>query len=115
MSEAQPNIGGLLEEILKRVSQDTEYLTIDDVAARLKCNRKTIVTRISEGVYREGIHYFRPEGIQTKGKQKGYPWRCDPLFKWSAIVAWVEGQESQPKAENSGVIPMRKGYTHATK
>src|SRR5678816_3138657 len=109
MSEAQPNIGGLrlLEEILKRVSQDTEYLTIDDVAARLKCNRKTIVNRISAGIYREGVHYFRPQGIDRKGK----PWHCDPLFKWSAIVAWVEGQDAKaPKTESRGIIPMRKGY-----
>jgi hypothetical protein len=113
MSEAQPNIAaGLLDEILKRVSQDVEYLSIDDVAAKLKCSRKTIVNRISAGVYREGVHYFRPEGVKTKGKKKGGPSRCDPLFKWSALVAWVEGQDAKAaKSEPRGIIPMRKGYS----
>jgi Arm DNA-binding domain len=48
------NIENLLEEILRKVSQDGEYLTIDDVAARLKCGRKTILNRMSTGIYREG-------------------------------------------------------------
>jgi len=108
MSEAQHNVGGLLEEILKRVSQDVEYLTIDDVAARLKCSRNTIVNRISAGISREGVHYFRPQGTNRKGKA----WHCDPLFKWSAIVAWVEGEDSKTaKTEPREIIPMRKGYS----
>ena len=104
MNDARADIPTLLQEILKRVSLEQEYLSIDEVAARLKCNRKTIVNRMSSGIYREGVHYFRPEGTNKKGK----PWHCDPLFKWSAIVAWVEGQE---RAECAGIIPMRKDYS----
>jgi len=108
MSEAQTNLGALLQEILKRVSLEQEYLTIDEVAARLKCERRTILNRMSAGIYREGVHYFRPEGKDKNGK----PWHCESLFKWSAVVAWVEGQESKPaEAEQSGIIPMRKGYS----
>ena len=104
MSAENGNMQELLSEILRRVAQDQEYLTIDDVAARLKCSRKTIVNRISSGIYREGVHYFRPEGTDKNGKV----WHCDPLFKWSAIVGWVEGQ---PPKENDtgGAIPMSRG------
>lgn len=88
---APANIATLFQEILKRVSQNREYLDIDEVAVRLKCNRKTIINRMSAGVYLEGVHYFRPAGTDGKGK----PWKSDPLFKWSAIVAWVEGEEKR--------------------
>ena len=104
MNETQ-QLDVLLRDLLRQVAQDREYLTIDEVAARLKCNRKTIVNRMSAGIFREGVHYFRPEGSDKTGKA----WHCDPLFKWSAIVAWVEGQEREP--ERPGVIPMRKGYS----
>lgn len=108
--EAQEQMNGtqlesLLQEILRRIAQDREYLTIDEVAIRLKCNRKTVINRISAGIFREGVHYFRPEGTDKSGK----PWHCEPLFKWSAVVKWVEGE--QPKPAQSGVIPMHKGYS----
>ena len=104
--QQQKNIAVVLDEILKRVSQETEYLTIDDVAARLKVNRKTIVNRMSSGVYLEGVHYFRPAGTDRRGKA----WHCDPLFKWSAIVEWVEGQKAKGE-QAAGAIPMRKNYS----
>jgi hypothetical protein len=97
------DIGNLLQEILKRVSEEKEYFTIDEVAVRLKCSKRTILNRMSAGIYREGVHYFRPEGTDKTGKH----WSCDPLFKWSAVVAWVEGQA---EAERVEIIPMRKGY-----
>ena len=102
-TEARVELGALLQEILNRVSQESEYLTVDDVAVRLKCDRKTILNRMSSGIYLEGVHYHRPKGTNKAGK----PWKCDPLFKWSAIVAWVEGQNDVEPAE---IIPMRKGY-----
>lgn len=95
--KAPANIETLLDEILRRVSQDGEYLTIDDVAARLKCGRKTILNRMSAGIYREGVHYFRPQGTDKAGRRR----HCDPLFKWSAIVAWVEGNS---KEDHPGMV-----------
>jgi len=89
-------------EILKRVSLEQEYLTIDEVAARLKCSRRTVINRMASGVYREGIHYFRRKAECKNGRRT----HCDPLFKWSAIVAWVE---AQPIGEQSNGIPMSKG------
>jgi len=106
---SQKEVSALLQEILKRVSVDQEYLTIDEIAARLKCNKKTILNRIAEGVFREGVHYFRPTGVKTSGKHAGDKWSCEPLFKWSAVVAWVESKEQKPA--KAGVIPMRNGYS----
>lgn len=100
------DIEKLLQEILRRIAVEQEYLTIDEIAARLKCDRKTILNRMSSGIYREGVHYFRPEATKKNGDRA----RCDPLFKWSAVVAWVEGREAKPE-QPAGVIPMRKGYS----
>ena len=71
-----------------------EYLTIDEVAARLKLKRKTVLNKMSAGIFLKGVHYFSPAGI-------------GPRFKWSAVQAWLEGRAPQ---EQTG-IPMRGGYT----
>ncbi len=102
MSESQTNIGALLQEILKRVSAEQEYLTVEEVAARLKCKPRTVINRMSLGVYRESVHYFRPAGTDKNGKR----WHCDALFKWSAVVAWVE---AQPADERSDGVAMSRG------
>ncbi len=73
-----------------------EYLTLDEVAARLKVKKKTIQNKMAAGIFKKGVHYFSPYGL-------------GPRFKWSALVAWLEG--SQPTAEVAGdAIPMAKGY-----
>jgi hypothetical protein len=75
-----------------------EYLTITEVAGRLKVAPKTIRNRIASRVFREGIHYFRPEGSRT-------------LFKWSAVVRWVEEPKRRVAKETADGIPMARGYT----
>jgi len=70
-----------------------EYLTIAEVAARLKVKPKTIKNKMVSGIFQKGIHYFSPNGLR-------------PRFKWSAIVAWIEGNENHQESE----IPMRRGY-----
>jgi excisionase family DNA binding protein len=72
-----------------------EYLTIAEVASRLKVKPKTIRNKIASGVFREGAHYFRPVGLGTR-------------FKWSAVVAWIEQKEPVTPEEDS--IPMARGY-----
>jgi len=76
-----------------------EYLTIAELATRLKLSPKTIKNKMASGVFRRGVHYFRPNGI-------------GPRFKWSAVVAWLEaGEQEKAKATDNGVgIPMAKGY-----
>jgi hypothetical protein len=69
-----------------------EYLTIAEVAARLRVRPKTIKNKMAAGIFRRGIHYFSPGGI-------------GPRFKWSAVVAWLEQgyQDSEPCAQSARV------------
>ena len=71
-----------------------EYLTIEELSARLKIKPKTIKNKMASGIFRRGTHYFSPVGL-------------GPRFKWSAVVAWIEGNDVQ---RESG-ISMRRGYT----
>ena len=70
-----------------------EYLTIAELAARLKLTPKTIKNKMASGIFKKGIHYFSPRGMR-------------PRFKWSVIQDWLEGKE---EATETG-IPMAKGY-----
>jgi excisionase family DNA binding protein len=72
-----------------------EYLTISEVAARLKLTPKTVRNKIASGVFVKGVHYVRPKGLGTR-------------FKWGAVVAWLEQEESGTPEGNS--IPMARGY-----
>jgi hypothetical protein len=75
-----------------------EYLTIGELAARLKVKPKTIKNKMASGVLRKGVHYVSPRGLH-------------PRFKWSAIVAWLEEKEKETTQEqSSGIIPMARGY-----
>jgi hypothetical protein len=72
-----------------------EYLTISEVAVRLKVKPKTVRNKMALGVFRKGVHYIRPKGLGTR-------------FKWGAVVAWLEQEESELPGEDS--IPMARGY-----
>lgn len=73
-----------------------EYLTIAEVAARLKIKPKTVKNKMASGIFKRGVHYFSPQGL-------------GPRFKWSAVVAWLE-QSQEPKTESYDSIPMARGY-----
>ena len=72
-----------------------EYLTISEVAARLKVAPKTVRNKMASGVFRKGVHYIRPKGFGTR-------------FKWGAVVALLEQSETGTPDEDS--IPMARGY-----
>jgi hypothetical protein len=72
-----------------------EYLTISEVAVRLKVKPKTVRNKMASGVFRKGVHYIRPKGLGTR-------------FKWGAVVAWLEQEETG--APEEGTIPMVRGY-----
>ena len=72
-----------------------EYLTISEVAARLKIKPKTIKNKMAAGIFRRGVHYFSPVGL-------------GPRFKWSAVVQWLE--QSEETATESDSIPMPRSY-----
>jgi hypothetical protein len=73
-----------------------EYLTIAEVAARLKVKPKTIKNKMGAGIFRKGTHYFSPQGL-------------GPRFKWSAVVSWLEKQ-APATVEALDQIPMARGY-----
>jgi hypothetical protein len=60
--------------------QPEGYLTTAEVCRRLKWSARTIRDKIAAAVFREGVHFFQPP-------------RCHRLWKWPAIVAWLEGKE----------------------
>jgi hypothetical protein len=59
-----------------------EYLTIRELAERLRLKPKTVVNKMAAGVFRKGVHYFSPSGL-------------GPRFKWSAVVQWLERCENR--------------------
>ena len=73
-----------------------EYLSIEELGEQLDLSPKTIRNKMARGIFQKGVHYFSPEGI-------------GPRFKWSAIVAWLEGAE-QAGTGKKGLIPMARGY-----
>ncbi len=72
-----------------------EYLTISEVAARLKVSPKTIKNKMAAGIFRKGVHYFSPKGLR-------------PRFKWSAVQSWLE--QKDPQQEEEDLISMAHGY-----
>lgn len=74
-----------------------EYLTIDEVAARLKVSPKTIRNKMSSGIFRKGVHYFSPKGLR-------------PRFKWSAVQTWLEAEDRPEANGEEDLIPMARGY-----
>ena len=72
-----------------------EYLTIAEVAGRLKWTPKTVRNKMAAGEFRQGVHYFRRKGLSAR-------------FKWGAVVAWVEEEATGTPEEDA--IPMARGY-----
>ena len=74
-----------------------EYLTIAEVADRLKLSRKSVKNKMAAGVFRRGVHYFSPVGL-------------GPRFKWSAVVAWLEQAQEPATESDDDSIPMPRSY-----
>lgn len=69
-----------------------EYLTTDELAARIKYDARTIRERLKDSVLIEGVHYIRPFG----GRKI--------LYVWERIARDM----GQPKQVDAG-IPMANG------
>ena len=71
-----------------------QYLTTQELSARIKFDSRYIRERLKDRVFREGIHYIRPFG----GRKL--------LFIWEAIeqVMIEDGA-----AHSAAVIPLRRG------
>jgi hypothetical protein len=74
-----------------------ECLKISEVALLCKVAPETIKDRMRRGVYKLGVHFFRPNGAR-------------PRFKKSAVIAWMEGDEANPQVQELQPIPMKRGY-----
>lgn len=82
-----------------------QYLTTQEVADLVKCSPRTIADRISSGVYRVGVHFFRPRGTHRI------------LFKRSAIERWIEGEETDARGASEASLAhnqVRVGSTPAS-
>jgi hypothetical protein len=75
---------------------ETELLTTDELAARIKYDVRTIRERLKDSVLLEGIHYFRPFG----GRKI--------LYRWDAILRDMTQASVKHSAALSG-IPMANG------
>ena len=82
---------------LSRTPVAQENLTISEVAARLKLTPKTVRNKMASGIFVKGEHYIRPKGLGTQ-------------FKWGAVVAWLEREETETRDEALDTIPMARGY-----
>ncbi len=73
------------------VARPKPYVSIRELSELTPWTDQAIRTMISKGVLREGEHFFHV------GRR--------PVFKWEAIVRFIEHQEMQPQ---SG-IPLHRG------
>jgi len=77
-----------------------EYLTTEELAARIKYDTRTIRDRLKDSVLIEGRHYFRPFG----GRKI--------LYIWSAIESDMKVASGAPEIEPTGIPMAAGGYCH---
>lgn len=56
-----------------------EYLYIDQLAELTPWTPASIRTMIARGVFKLGVHYFKPQGRNSR-----------PIFLWSAVREFIE-------------------------
>lgn len=71
-----------------------EYLTIAEIASRLKLSPKTIRNKMASGELVKGVHYFKRRGMT-------------PRFKWSKVQLWLEN--SDEATQEIAAIPLKRG------
>lgn len=84
-------------------SEAEEYLTVEQLAARLGWEPKTIRNKMGRhGIFKRGIHYAEAPGLPV-------------LFKWSAVLdlyEWNPKQATSPAPQTDREsIPMARGYS----
>jgi hypothetical protein len=76
--------------------QADEYLTVADLADRLKVAVKTVRNHMYDGTWQRGEHWFSPDGI-------------GPRFSWRAIEQWLRGGDTgPPTTQRSPAIPLAR-------
>jgi hypothetical protein len=64
----------------QNVEQRKDYLSIKELCKLIPYEEQTIRNLMTQGKLVQGTHYFKPNGRL--------------IFKWTAIVNWIEGGES---------------------
>lgn len=62
-----------------------EYLSVRQLAKCTPWSEDAIRTMVARGHLRSGVHFFQPHGPRTR-----------LLFKWAAIVAFIETPPDKP-------------------
>lgn len=71
------------------------YLYIDQLSEVTPWSPPAIRTMIARGVFKEGVHFFKPQGPGSR-----------PIFAWRAVVEYIEGTAAQAA---DGSIPLPDG------
>jgi hypothetical protein len=74
--------------------EPSEYLTTGEVGRRLRWSRRTMRAKIASGFFVEGREFFQPAG-------------CQPRWKWSAVVARLEGRH--PAVVDGDTVKLARG------
>lgn len=59
-----------------------EYLTVSELSQRIKYTEQSIYNLICSGTFKEGEHFFKPTAKKV-------------LFKWQAVINWIEGRDHE--------------------
>ena len=76
---------------------NSEFLTTDELSARIKYDVRTIRERLKDSVLLEGVHYFRPFG----GRKILYVWNAIERDMMTASPAKSMGMMGIPMANGS--------------
>jgi hypothetical protein len=81
-----------------------EYITAEELSSRIKEKKQTVYNRIYKQEFILGIHYVKPTPKKL-------------LFKWSAIVRWLEGPdyEFDTRTDPSEAAPLKSPPSATTK
>lgn len=69
----------LINQTPQQATDDEIFIGLKELCQRLSVAKQSIYNQINTGILVEGLHFFKPTG----GKL---------LFKWSAMLEWVESQ-----------------------
>ena len=69
---------------------EPEFISMREVAQRLRWSKRTVREKVRTGVFRRGEHFFEPSG-------------CQPRWKWSAVVAWMESEGTGTMISNERI------------
>ena len=86
-------------------AETEEYLTVDQLAARLGWSPKTVRNKMAPGgIFKKGVHYAEAVGLPV-------------IFKWRAVLELYDWTPAKEAPTDQGItnvetlIPMARGYS----